>query len=396
MAIQRISQASNVTRIPITAAGTYTLPLTLESGFYRVTTDTTQTFSSGQVYFATAAGFRFSPVIRGGQGFVAIPQPVTAITLGTGTFPLLMNLERIGSYSLSAAPTNVVFDYETAVSPFTASISFTAPAGATGMGVYWSNGTFTDLGNTTSPKTAVALPITPTSASVVPALLVAKDANGVFGLGVENTEPFPFYVFTSSGTYTRPAFASSSLLIAVGGGGGSGGAGRGSGYSGGSGGGGLATASAVTTTSASFAITIGAGGTAGVGNLTYLQPVTNGGTGGTTTVLGTNYTGGLGGTSTSDNNAQVGGASANGNAGGTPALANPPTNGSLTRGGGGHGGAASPAETGGPGIVPAFTMRLGAGGRATIASAYGGGGAGSTALNGNAGQTGVVVIKAIA
>lgn len=389
MSVAQIPSRGGSLTLPLLSAGTYSLPSPIGPGLYRIRTDTTQSFAP---YFPADGGYRYTGTIKGGQGYFSIGQQVSSIYVN-GSFPLILDIEQITSYALIAAPTNVSFDYETAIAPYTTSVVFTAPAGATSMGIYWPNGTFLDLATTTSPKTGVSLVSTPVSGEVTNALVVARDANGVWGLPTANATPYPFYVFTTSDTYVRPAWATSSRLIAVGAGGGAGGGGNVSNRLGGSGGGAVATATPITTSSASFSFVIGAGGAGGTGNLAYQGPVVNASPGGTTTVLGVDYAGGLGGGSMSDNYAAGGGASGNGNAGGA-GLFNPSGNGDAA-GGGGFSGPANPRNVGGPGVTPDFNLTLGAGGKAASIGNYGYGATGTSALNGAQGRSGAVIIKAL-
>ena len=402
MAVTRLVAAAGESVQPVGSSGTYTLAVALDPGLYKITTDTSQTLSTAQLYFQTAEGYRFGAAVRGGQGYVAIPQTVTTVTFTTGTFPLLIGFQKFASYSLIAAPTGISVDFTTAFSPYLGDVSFTPPAGATSIGVYWSNGTFTDFATTTSPKTSVTLPTAPTGGDVYPMLIVAKDANGVWGLGSGNTDPFPFYTFTTSGTFTLPEWATTSTYLAVGGGGGGGGSGPSPDRHGGYGGAGAAGEG--TTSSASYAVVVGTGGAGAAGAIPYPNSGPAGGTGGTTIVDGVSFPGGLGGQSTGNNAAAAGGNSGNGFLG-APAVGNPyPFNSGQTRGGGGAGGNAS-TVLGGIGYTSTATF-----GATEVGMGWGGGGSlngpgtntnygrsGGGGWNGGGGGTGyagVVVIKA--
>lgn len=432
MAIQRISQATSRTVQPIGAAGTYTLAQTLQPGLYRISTDTTQTFTTAQLYFQTTAGYRFGVAVRGGEGYVAIPLAVEQVVFTTGTFPLLLGMERFGNYSLIDAPTGVTFSYNTAFAPHTANVSFTAPPLATRVGVYWSDGTFTDFATTTSPVNNVSIPTTPTAGAVVPALVVARDANGVWGLGVLNTNAYPYYVYTSSGNFVTPAGVSNAevLVVAGGGGGGAAAGGVNSNYgAGGGGGGGGARYSAALAVSGTIAVTVGAGGTAGTGtagnsggNSAFgnLLTTTGGGRGGrpdTYTPLTGGSGGGGAGQGWTNGTAQTGaaGTAGEGTAGGAGTKN---TSTSAYPGGGGGGalnaGAAGVSNAGGVGGtgITNFGITVGGGGTggaggtgsgtSSGGTTYGGGGGGGTfngtngaTANGGAGNAGIVIVKAI-
>jgi hypothetical protein len=99
-----VATGSNASVQPVGSTGTYNLAVPLTPGLYKITTDTTQSFSTAQLYFATSEGFRFGAVVRGGQGYVAVPQTVTTVTFASGTFPLLIGFEKFDSYQLIQAP----------------------------------------------------------------------------------------------------------------------------------------------------------------------------------------------------------------------------------------------------------------------------------------------------
>ena len=431
MAIQRISQASSRIVQPLGASGTYTLTQTLQPGLYRITTDTTQTFTAVQLYFQTTDGFRFGAVVRGGEGYVAIPLAVDQVVFTTGTFTLLLGMERLGNYSLIDAPTNVSFTYSGAFSPVTATVSFTAPPLASRVGIYWSNGTFTDFATTTSPQTAVSIPVTPTGGVAVPALVVARDPNGVWGRGTLNPTLYSFYVYTTSGNFVTPTGVNAAeVLVVAGGGGGGGGAliGYNTGYGpGGGGGAGGARYSASLAVSGTIAVTVGAGGTAGTanagtagGNSAFgnLLTTTGGGRGGRTMTYEATSggSGGGGGGQGSNGAAQNGqaGTAGEGTAGGA-GTKNTSTTAYPGGGGGGalNAGAAGVGSAGGVGgtgitqfgITVSGGGRGGPGGSGSAAGAnttYGGGGGGGVfdgtngaTSNGNAGTGGVVVVRAL-
>jgi len=431
MAISRLVAPSGASVQPVGGTGTYTLSVALTPGLYKITTDTVQSFSAAQLYFETAQGFRFGAVIRGGQGFVAIPLTVTTVTFTTGTFPLLIGFERFSSYSLAPAPSNVTFTYTTPVSPFGYSITMTAPAGATSLGMYLPNGTFTDFGNTTGGPYTGNLPSSPTSGQAFPALIVAKDANGVFGSGHLNNNIFPFFTFNSSGNFTVPAGVTH-IDIAVSGAGGGGGHGTkvNNSHGGGAGGGGGGRVITATTHAVSgvIPITIGA---AGVKSSTTVAATSGGttsfgadfsaaggGRGGTLN-LATPLTGSSGGGgSGSDNRVSpqsgAAGTAGQGFAGGN-GVGDASYNGGPGGGGGGAG-AVGAAGIGGTGVggaggagVSFFTLTFGGGGGgggavfggangATVGTLGSGGRGGSGSgggLTGVDGSAGVVMIKVL-
>lgn len=385
MAIQRISSATLENVQPIGASGSYALQTPMTPGLYRIGMDTTQSLSSAQLFFQTSGGFRFGAAVRGGEGYVSIPQGVASVIFTAGTFPLLLSHERILSYNLISAPASVSFTYAP-LTPWSTTISYAVPAGATSMGIYWADGTFTDFAKTTSPHT-MNLPYAPTSGSVFPGLVVAKDANGVWGLGTENASRFPFYLYTTSQTYTRPSWSSSTKLIASGGGGGGGGSQWSDGPAG-SGGGGAAVET--TSSASSIVLVIGAGGNGGT---SAPSAVTAGAAGGQTVVASASYAGGLGAAAFTGSPGQGAGAASGSGRAGSPG------------GGGGGASASAVGSAGGAGLTGTgnfSTIIVGGGGsRGTqVGSIYGRGGAGGVGIPGasspgGAGGSGVVLIEAI-
>lgn len=261
-----ISIGASVSVEPIGSTGTYTLAVPLTPGLYKITTDTSQSLNTSQLYFQTAEGFRFGAVVRGGQGYVSVPQTITTITFTSGTFPLLIGFEKFDSYSLIAAPNtnNSSVTYYPALTTPKLDLSFTAPSGATSMGIYWPNGTFTDLNTTTSPKTSITMPTTPSVAEEYKFLVVAKDSKGVWGLGTLIDRPYPYQVFTSSGTFNPISGSSVANVLIVAGGGAGGGQPGGQYWNGGGGGAGRARYETNVSINSSVSVTVGAGGS-GVG-----------------------------------------------------------------------------------------------------------------------------------
>jgi hypothetical protein len=416
-----VATGSNASVQPVGSTGTYNLAVPLTPGLYKITTDTTQSFSTAQLYFATSEGFRFGAVVRGGQGYVAVPQTVTTVTFASGTFPLLIGFEKFDSYQLIQAPINPQFSYSSPLSPYTGSVSFTAPPGATSIGIYWPNGTFTDFSSTSSPQ-SITYPTAPTYASAYPALLVAKDANGVWGLGFLNADPFPFAVYTSSGTFTAlPGRSIVNLFIAAGGGGGGALSGI---ITGGGGGAGQVISLNSQTINTTVPVTVGSGGTGGsspapggttsFGNISAIgggrgssgniaaSPGSSGGGGGGTLTSGASGTPGAGfagGNAVSgDFQGSGGGGSINGagspgsgRSGGPSPAGN--TQYGFTAGRGGGGGAAVSGNFG--------ANNFGTGG-STYAGGGGGGGAVSAGEPGNynvvaaaSGNQGIVIVQVI-
>lgn len=418
------STTSSVSVQPVGALGTYTLSTSLTPGLYKITTDTSQSLNSSQLYFETDAGFRFGAVVRGGQGYVSIPTTVTSITFSAGTFPLLIGFEKFDSYELISAPSSTQIDFLSPTSPYSVDITYTPPANAVSVGAYWSNGSFTDFGNTSGLRT-LNLPTAPVYGEKYDALIVAKDENGVWGLGDLPQDIFPFAVFTSSGTYTPLTGSTQAKAWVVAGGAAGGGAGGGTAYRGAGGGGGGGVEIGTVSTNSSISVTVGAGGTATNsqvtgqqgGNSAFSNIYAAGGGGGGAAVGGAGSEGGSGG----------GGGAGGGAAGqanstyGFPGRAGSGSNTSPAGGGGGAGGIApvinsnnSPSG-GGPALLLSELTNVnvsagggggwsgnssnsgGSGGTPGSPGSGGGGGAlsFSTVRGAGSGRDGIVIIKAL-
>jgi hypothetical protein len=164
---------------PATAAGTYTLSTPLAAGLYEITTDTSQ--SSFTLGLGTSTGYRFTGTIRGGKGYITVPATSNKIVIPAGmTYPANINI-RLGSYTMMAAPTGASITLGVGL---VGSIAWTNPSGSSDTIAYYRDGTSVSLATTTSPKTSVTLAGL-THGSPATALLSGKDANGVYGLGVE-------------------------------------------------------------------------------------------------------------------------------------------------------------------------------------------------------------------
>lgn len=420
MSIQRISQSSALTVQPIGASGTYTLSVALEPGFYRLTTDTTQNLSTTQLLFQTTGGYKFGAAVRGGLGYVAVPVRCEQVQFTAGTFPLLLGMERISTYNLIAAPTVSNSDVTwTPLPTVKFDLAFTLPPTATGIGIYWSNGTFTDLGTTTSPKTAITPPTTPTFATAYPMMIVAKDANGVWGLGQVINPALPYQVFTINGTYTPPSGSTTADVWVIAGGGGGGANNYTSNLGnpeGGGGAGGYRTATALATPGA-VSVVVGAGGAGGAAGFNPSNPgvkggnssfgsivATGGGYGGAYTSTGPGTPGGPGGSGGGGGSgATGGGAGGTGNEGGyTPVEGYNGSAGSSSAAGGGGGAGGAASGTGntsyGPGVTLFGTVYARGGAQNGQAlGTYGSGGYGAGTVgggNGGGGAQGVVLVKA--
>jgi hypothetical protein len=401
---------------PVPATGTYALQDSLDAGLYRVVTDTTQSIASASVKILGSSGYQFGSIaIRGGLGYVAVGDTAASFTVSAGTFPLLIGFEKLDTYALRSAPTNVSVDYTSASAPYTFTATYTPPAGAASIGIYWPNGTFTNYGAASGSFSGSLVGITPVSGSTVSFIIAASDANGIFGIGASASDPYPYYVFTTSGTYTPPV-GSSYADVWVAGGGGAGGGATSSYTKGGGGAAGTLVYSASVSTSGSVSVTIGSGGTPNASG--------NGGAGGSSSFGGVSAGGGLGGGVSGANgqNGEVGsGAGSPNKTGGTATIGF--AGGNSTYNAGGGGGMSASGGTGGNGTQNGFTpggsgsvtlgyliSQGGSGGarfggtgtnyssQAPTSVAGGGGGASKTTganVAGASGSHGIVIVKAL-
>ncbi len=181
---------------------------------------------------------------------------------------------------------------------------------------------------------------------------------------------YKIHTFTSSGTLNCPSTKTIDALVVAGGGGGGGDA------AGGGGGGGVKYQTGVTIPSGNITITVGAGGTGGVGSSPLITASTNGGnssvgsyvsaTGGGRGGIyngGSGFSGGSGGGGAVQNASGGSGSAGQGNSGGTA-----DTN--KGGGGGGAGGSGGNGSSGGVGGAPASNSITG------VTLYYGGGGGG--------------------
>lgn len=405
-----------VTGVYINLANTtYTLPTALSAGDYKLTTDTSQ---GGTVNFISAEGYSFATTLRNGIGFIVLPVAVTQIRAASsgGFFPLYLE-QQAAPLTPTAAPTSVSWTWTgNNGSAQVGTLSATAPAGATNLTVYWTDGTNQSFGNTNSTQTNVVAKANVTVAGQSRNfLVVATDANGLNSLGAAastGNSPSQTYTqtFTTSTSWVSPVSGTVEVLAVAGGGGGASGAstdgqgGNGSPGGGGSGGQVSYNSSVSVSNGTSYTITVGNGGNGGIVNGTG-QVSGSSGTGSSFGTLVTANTGGGGGTG--------GAAGSGGGAGGNYANGGNGTSNSITGtavvySSGGGGGGAPYSSTSGFNAGYLGGTGAGNGGRSGYTSAtngengtnYGSGGGGGGAAwypglfpDGGNGRQGVVIVK---
>lgn len=405
--------------VPAVVAGTYSFTTSMAAGTYEITTDTTQ--SSFTLILQSAEGYRYSGTIRGGKGYIVAASPVTKMVVPAGlTYPLNINA-RLGASTLIAAPTGASIAFTSAGGIST--VTWTAPAGATDIVMYWRDGTNTSMATTSSPKTSVTLNGA-VNGQPGYGVIVAKDSFGNIGTGVEivtstnavipiqggtptvvtdGSTSYLVNTFTGAGNLIVNAVSNIQYLVAAGGG---------AGATGGGGGGGVLIGTLTSAATGSFTVTVGAGGAGksgtrsagglrgnqgGNSSIAFGTPLTaiGGGGGGMVTNVNTTYTsdqvggnGGSGGGGGSNYNS--GGSSAGGT--GTSGQGFAGGNGQSDvgpgwgiGGGGGGAGAAGTNTSGDNGGNGGNGVSSSINGTATI---RGGGGAGPKSRSGTAGTAG--------
>ena len=397
----------------VTTASTNTrLSSSLDAGFYKISTSGTTTYTSAEFRFVDTSGNFYGASLAGGNGFFTIPTAVASVNLTTGT-PVTMLVEEVPGITstLQAAPSASLRDFtEVQV----ASITTTAPAGATLVGFFQTNtGSLVTMPTSGGAASFIsALSASPSLGTDVDLKVVARDSQGIWTTATPVSRKYPYVVYRSNATFTMPPWSNGSVDVRVvaGGGGGSGRV-----YtpiplnlrsSGGGGAGGLAAS--VVAVTGSVAVTVGGGGAG--------TSAAAGGDGGASSFGAISTTGGGGGGLWPNGNGRPGGSGGGGGGGGSStggtgiAGQGFPGGGFAPNGqgatGGGSASAGSPAAAlgnttpGGLGTV-AFGLALAFGGdnMGTAATSIGGGGGGNRAtptyglLPGAPGAAGAVIVK---
>lgn len=385
-------------QFPATASGTFTIE-NVESGLYEITTDTSQ--SSFTIGFKTSEGFKFEGTVRGGKGYIEIPRVANQIIIPAGlTYPLVINYVKSSNFTLTPAPTNVSWGWQSegSVSPlnFTGSLSATYSEGVSGYRIYWTDGTIATVSNTTSPSAQTTVyPVVNTAGVSRNFIVAAKDANGIYGTatavtstGNSNSQSIAAQ-FLASQSWIAPAGVSQVRYLVVAGGGGGGSAT----YNGAGGGaGGLRAGTGMSVTAGtSYPIVVGAGGSTNYsGSNSSFNGITasGGGRGGTYQGNANGSTGGSGGGGSTLNGSGAAGNSGSyspveGYAGGNAFQNSSPHAGNGGGGGaGGIGGAGTASVSGNGGVGVANDI--------TGTSVYyaGGGGGGKKAITAGTGGLG--------
>jgi len=338
-------------------AGTFLLSNTLTTGTYLIKTDSTQTMTMTLV---DSAGHNFTGTIRGGSGFISVPNDVNQIKIPTGmTYPFGIEITPISVTQL-AAPTSVLLSL--GVNGVITGTWGTVPTGAVSAHLLTTTGDILNFTSTASGAT-VSVSESNTAPGTVNNFVVAfKNSSGAWGIGAVvptsmPASPYPFYA----------------EYLVVGAGGSSGGT-----YASGAGGGAVKTSTTLANTSIGSTLTINVAPTpatntnGGTSTLTYASTTitaTGGGRGRTDSGIGFDGSSGGGGYTQGSTTAYAGGTGLDGGNGGT--TPSPNTTYGSAAGGGGAGGSASGWNSGN-GIGSSITGTL---------TYYAGGGAGGQYSN---------------
>ena len=352
-------------------AGTFLLSNTLTTGTYLIKTDSTQTMTMTLV---DSLGHNFTGTVRGGSGFISVPNDVNQIKVPSGmTYPFGIEITPISVIQL-AAPTSASLSLGT--SGVMTGTWGTVPTGAVSAHLLTTTGSILDFSSTASGATVTVSEASTTPGALNNFVIAFKNSSGAWGVGA--TVP-----------YTMPAapypFNVEYLVV------GAGGSAGGSASRSGGGGGAVKTGTLANTALSSFTVTV-AGTTpvnASGGSSTFAYSSTTitatGGAGGVSgSSNGATGSSGSGGRSEGSSTVYSGGTGNDGGNGGASVSAN--TTYSSEGAGGGSGGSASDWNSGN-GVASSLTGTStyyaggGAGGQYSTAGSAGLGGT----LRGNSG-----------
>lgn len=334
-------------------AGTFLLSNTLTTGTYLIKTDSTQTMTMTLV---DSLGHNFTGTVRGGSGFISVPNDVNQIKIPSGmTYPFGIEITPISVIQL-AAPTSASLSLGT--NGVMTGTWGTVPTGAVSAHLLTTTGSILDFSSTASGATVTVSEASTTPGAVNNFVIAFKNSSGAWGIGAVVPTTMPASPYPYNIEY---------LVV------GAGGSGSSSGYGTSGAGGGAVKTSAVPNTSIGSTLTISVAGvpgdnsSGGSSTFTY-NSTTITATGGAKGV-GSNLTGadgssGSGGHSSGSTTTYNGGTGLDGGNGGASVYPN--TTYSSQGGGGGAGGSAS-GWNGGNGVASSITG---------VSTYYAGGGAG--------------------
>jgi hypothetical protein len=411
-----------VTGVYLSTAATYvTLASALAPGAYKFQSDID---SDGVYSFKSSSGYVFTSTMRNGIMLAVFPVAINQISAAStsNVFPIYLEISP-STAAVGAAPTGTSFTWTgNNGSAQVGSVAFTPSSGATNTVAYWTDGTSTSLGSTTSPVTSVLIkPEVVSAGTSRDFILVNITPNGLNTLASAiNTGAAPSQnyqaIYTASTTWTAPTGVTSiEALVVAGGGGGAGGyttggtGGPGNGAGGGGGGTVASSSSLSVTPGTTYTLTVGAAGNGGSGGNFGSGP----GWGSNATGGGNSSLGSLLVATNSTNNAasqstrgSAGGANA-ANGGNSDSTGSNGTAYSITGtsivyssgGGGGRGGFTNLAGfAGGTGAGTGGSGGQYAGGGGSGSNYGSGGGGGGGAFSGSGGPggqgaTGVIILK---
>lgn len=174
-------------------AGTFLLSNTLTTGTYLIKTDSTQSMTMTLV---DSVGHNFTGTIRGGSGFISVPNDVNQIKVPSGmTYPFGIEITPISVIQLAA--------------PVSASLSlgaagvmtgtWTAPAGAVSAHLLTTTGAIVDFTSATSGATATITESNTTPNALNNFVIAFKNSSGAWGIGATvpytmPATPYPYNV----------------------------------------------------------------------------------------------------------------------------------------------------------------------------------------------------------
>ena len=338
-------------------AGTFLLSNTLTTGTYLIKTDSTQTMTMTLV---DSLGHNFTGTVRGGSGFISVPNDVNQIKVPTGmTYPFGIEITPISVIQL-AAPTSASLSL--GVNGVMTGTWGTVPTGAVSAHLLTTTGSILDFSSTASGATVTVSEASTTPGAVNNFVVAFKNSSGAWGIGAVVPTTMPASPYPYNYEY---------LVV------GAGGSGSTSGYGTSGAGGGAVKTSVVASASIGSTLTISVAGvpgdnsSGGSSTFTY-NSTTITATGGARGVgdnqAGISGSSGSGGNSSGTATSYAGGTGLDGGNGGASGSGS----GYSSQGGGGGAGGNASGWSSGIGIASSITG---------VSTYYAGGGAGGQYSN---------------